>query len=82
MEPIDSNRFREMIRGMSTCMERLEAVAIVRAINARGGYLLIDTLTLGLTIGRQHLVPSMLTEQVIRHRIEICKVLSLGLRVP
>ena len=82
MEPIDSNRFREMIRGTSTCIERLEAVAIVRAINERGGYLLIDTRTLGLTIRRQHLVPSMLAEQVIKHRIEICKVLSLGLRVP
>ena len=85
MEPIDSNRFREMLRGMSTCIERLQAVAIVRAIHERGGYLLIDILaqgTLGLIIGRRHLVPSMLTEQVIRHRIEICKVLSLGLREP
>jgi hypothetical protein len=85
MEPIDSNRFREMLRGRSTCVERLQAVAIVRAINVRGGYLLIDIVAHGardLIIRRRHLVPSMLTEQVIRHRIEICKVLSLGLRVP
>jgi hypothetical protein len=85
MQPIDSNRFPEMLRGMSTCIERREAVAIVRAINERGGYLLIDVLALGtleLIVGRRHLVSSMLTEQVIRHRIEICKVLSLGLRVP
>ena len=85
MEPIDSNRFREMLRGVSTYIERLEAVAIVRAINERGGYLLIDIVaqgTWGLIIGRRHLVPSMLTEQVIGHHIEICKVLSLGLRVP
>lgn len=65
---------------ISTYYERIEAVAIIRAINERGAYLLIDTPAegiLGLTIRRRHLVPWMLSEQVIRHCAEICKVLRL-----
>lgn len=65
---------------MSARAERLDAVAIIRAINERGAYLLIDAPaegTSGLIIRRRHLVPWLLREQVIRHRAEICKVLRL-----
>jgi hypothetical protein len=65
---------------MSTRTERIEAVAIIWAINERGAYLLIVTPadgTSGLIIRRRHLVPWLLREQVMRHRAEICKVLRL-----
>jgi hypothetical protein len=65
---------------LSTHTERIKAVAIIRAINERGAYLLIDAPaegSLDLIIRRRHLAPWMLREQVIRHRAEICKVLRL-----
>ena len=72
-------------KDVSTRVDRLEAVAIVHAINQRGGYLLMDTRaegTLRLIVRRRHLVPLLLIDQVIMHGAEICKVLKLGLRAP
>ena len=65
---------------MSPRTERIDAVAIIRAINQRGAYLLIDTPadgTSSLIIRRSHLVPWLLKTHVMRHPAEICKVLRL-----
>ena len=65
---------------MSTRTERIDAVAIIRTLNERGAYLLIDAPAngiSGLIIRRQHLVPWSLRAHVMRHRVEICKVLKL-----
>lgn len=65
---------------MSTRTERIDAVAIIRTLNKRGAYLLIDAPAegiSGLIIRRWHLVPWFLRVQVMKHRVEICKVLKL-----